>query len=180
MKANFLFTVIFNVLINSLSYSQTFAELNGSALFSDFKLDTTYKNPLGSKFIPKKRDSLFLYEYILLTKSEKTWTQKQYSNLINEYSKRIFIDYTEKLSNGTVSSDDFQDFIFERDDELNIYLTYERLLHRNFYKKRNQIYYLEYVATWPKGWLGRQKWEYSEQHFIEKIKEIKLLFNTCH
>jgi hypothetical protein len=189
MKKTLSFLLALYILIPRYSYSQSptnpysrpFMEISCSPLFGEYRLDTTNKEPFTSIFVPIIKDSLFISEYIIITKSENKYTKKEYNRRLKDYYDyyRSSTYYFEKLAEGLVEFNDFKDIVFLRDNHFNLICTYERCLYFGFNKK-NHIYTLTYVVERPRNWFSHQKWEYSESHFFEKIKSIKLLFNKCH
>ena len=173
--------IILFLLILENVYSQTIMDMR-CVFYPQYRLDTTFNKDDEWRYLPVQKDSLFLYEEIIVSKWEKPYSYKEYGKILkgklNSLRNSGFF-YVEELGKGASNFNYFQDYIFYHSDPLNIYLNYQRILYNQKLKTKNYIYSINYKALIPKGWGPNEKWDLSIPHFSEKKEKIKFGYNLC-
>lgn len=162
-------------------YSQSILNLR-CPFYESFEIDTTFKEVNSWRFLPIKKDSLFLYEEIIITKSSKDITRKKFDKIMRKkqtkYNNDMGMYFYESLNTGNSNHNIFFDCIFFYSLSSRIDMIYNRNLYSNIWKKENPFYSIEYHVTIPRNSFNK-KWNLSEKHFLEKYKDIKLMSNKC-
>lgn len=161
--------------------SQNTNSLLLSCLVSEFRPDTTYHNQHSVRFVPLRRDSLFLNEEVHASNYERM-SKREFERLMEKYQYEDFRSYYFRfMSRGVANGLVFQDFQYRTDNTGDIKLTYVRYLIPNVaspYVKQSVIS-IAYSAYIPRVWEAGEKWNASLDHFKEKIARIEELFSDC-
>jgi len=163
------------------SYSQNILDMR-CVFYPQYVVDTTFEKKNEWSFLPTEKDSLFIYEEIVLSKWGNTFTYREYDKIMKERLnnlRNLGLFYVEELSKGASNLNYFQDYIFYDIDPINIRLNYERVIYNQELKGKNNIYSIRYTALIPRIWGPNEKWDLSISHFTERCKEIKLIYNEC-
>lgn len=178
MNLSVLFFLLFFLGVKTIAQVQF---IPSSCYNENFILDKYYEKDKQWKYLPIKKDSLFLEEIITITISDERIkdknSEKHFNNSLQKLGKISNIYYTEFLGKGTLYNNQFYEYIF-----YNKFNIFELNYVRDYYVRtgnRTNVYTFNYVAKIPINWNTHDKWNFSIQHYLKKIGNIKQIFNRC-